>query len=133
MQGSVEDSSKILARLPCPYPNCYRRISDSHPHQFSKHLIGSIHSSYCVTHPTPHSKSSWANKSESTSSPLRFLLKKLDVKPRLIWWMLLLQEFDIEIRDKKGAENSVADHLSRIERESDPMPIRDEFPNEQLL
>ncbi|RDY13939.1 Pro-Pol polyprotein, partial [Mucuna pruriens] len=47
--------------------------------------------------------------------------------------MLLLQEFKIEIRDKKDAENSIADHLSRIERESEPMPIRDEFPDEQLL
>ncbi|RDX62587.1 hypothetical protein CR513_59065, partial [Mucuna pruriens] len=47
--------------------------------------------------------------------------------------MLLLQEFDLEIRDKKGAENSMADHLSRIEKESEPMPIRDEFPDEQLL
>ncbi|RDY03365.1 Retrovirus-related Pol polyprotein, partial [Mucuna pruriens] len=35
--------------------------------------------------------------------------------------------------DKKGAENSVADHLSRIEREDDLMPIRDEFLDEQLL
>ncbi|RDX98437.1 Retrovirus-related Pol polyprotein, partial [Mucuna pruriens] len=58
---------------------------------------------------------------------------KLDAKPRLIQWMLLIQEFNIEIKDKKGAENSVADHLSRIEREADPMPIRDEFPDEQLL
>ncbi|RDX84547.1 Retrovirus-related Pol polyprotein, partial [Mucuna pruriens] len=49
---------------------------------------------------------------------LRYLLKKPDAKPRLIRWMLLLQEFNIEIRDKKGAKNSVADHLSRIERES---------------
>ncbi|RDX71301.1 Retrovirus-related Pol polyprotein from transposon 17.6, partial [Mucuna pruriens] len=64
---------------------------------------------------------------------LRYLLKKPDAKPRLIRWMLLLQEFDIEIRDKKGTENSIADHLSRIERESEPMPIRDEFPDEQLL
>ncbi|RDX70206.1 Retrovirus-related Pol polyprotein from transposon 17.6, partial [Mucuna pruriens] len=64
---------------------------------------------------------------------LRYLLKKPDAKPRLIRWMLLLQEFDLDIRDKKGAENSVADHLSRIEKGSEPMPIRDEFPDEQLL
>ncbi|RDX91354.1 hypothetical protein CR513_26679, partial [Mucuna pruriens] len=42
-------------------------------------------------------------------------------------------KFFTEIRDKKGAENFVSDHLSRIERESEPMPIRDEFPDEQLL
>ncbi|RDX86436.1 Retrovirus-related Pol polyprotein from transposon 17.6, partial [Mucuna pruriens] len=54
---------------------------------------------------------------------LRYLLKKLDAKPRLIQWMLLLQEFNIVIRDKKGVENSIADHLSRIERESEPMLI----------
>ncbi|RDX75888.1 hypothetical protein CR513_44174, partial [Mucuna pruriens] len=42
-------------------------------------------------------------------------------------------EFDIEIRDKKGTENSVANHLSRVERESDPIPNRDEFPDEQLM
>ncbi|RDY12209.1 Retrovirus-related Pol polyprotein from transposon 17.6, partial [Mucuna pruriens] len=64
---------------------------------------------------------------------LRFLLRKPDAKPRLIRWMLLLQEFNIEIKDKKGAENLVADHLSRIERENDLMPIRDKFPDEQLL
>ncbi|RDX91888.1 Retrovirus-related Pol polyprotein, partial [Mucuna pruriens] len=39
----------------------------------------------------------------------------------------------LAIIDKKGVENSVADHLSRIEKEADPMPIKDEFPNEQLL
>ncbi|RDX87488.1 Retrovirus-related Pol polyprotein from transposon 17.6, partial [Mucuna pruriens] len=69
----------------------------------------------------------------SDHAALRFLLKKLDAKPRLIQWMLLLQEFNIEIKDKKGVENFVADHLSRIERESDLMPIQDGFPNEQLL
>ncbi|RDY12398.1 Retrovirus-related Pol polyprotein, partial [Mucuna pruriens] len=69
----------------------------------------------------------------SDHAALRYLLKKPDAKPRLIRWMLLLQEFNLEIRDKKGAENSVADHLSRIERESEQLPIRDEFPDEQLL
>ncbi|RDX78780.1 Retrovirus-related Pol polyprotein, partial [Mucuna pruriens] len=55
----------------------------------------------------------------SDHAALRFLLKKSDAKARLIRWMLLLQEFNIEIRDKKGAENSIVDHLTRIERNED--------------
>ncbi|RDX61443.1 Retrovirus-related Pol polyprotein, partial [Mucuna pruriens] len=42
-------------------------------------------------------------------------------------------ELDLEIRDKKGVVNPMADHLSRIEREPDPMPIQDSFLDEQLL
>ncbi|GKG00510.1 reverse transcriptase domain-containing protein, partial [Tanacetum coccineum] len=46
-------------------------------------------------------------------SALKYLLAKQDAKPRLLRWILLLQEFDIVIRDKKGAENLAADHISR--------------------
>ncbi|GKF32072.1 reverse transcriptase domain-containing protein, partial [Tanacetum coccineum] len=34
-------------------------------------------------------------------SALKYLLAKQDAKPRLLWWILLLQEFDVIIRDKK--------------------------------
>ncbi|RDX73863.1 Retrovirus-related Pol polyprotein from transposon 17.6, partial [Mucuna pruriens] len=51
----------------------------------------------------------------SDHAALKYLLKKLDVKPLLIQWMLLVQEFNLEIKDKKGAKNTVADHLSRIQ------------------
>ena len=70
-------------------------------------------------------------------SALRFLLSKTDAKPRLIRWILLLQEFDLEIRNKRGAENLVADHLSRLENphfdELKEEDIDDSFPEEKLF
>ena len=55
-------------------------------------------------------------------------MKKAESKPWLIRWMLWLQEFNLEIRDRSGTQNLVADHLSKIERSTDDAsPIGDEF------
>ena len=66
---------------------------------------------------------------------LKYLLTNQDAKARLIRWILLLQEFDLQIRDKKGVENVVADHLSRlaIAHNSHALPINDAFPEESLM
>ncbi|KAK1607928.1 hypothetical protein QYE76_031601 [Lolium multiflorum] len=64
---------------------------------------------------------------------IRYLMTKKDAKPRLIRWVLLLQEFDLHIIDRKGVDNPVADNLSRLENITyDPVPVNDSFPNEQL-
>ena len=68
-------------------------------------------------------------------STLKYLLTKQDAKARLIRWVLLLQEFNFQIKDKKGVENVVADHLSRltIAHNTHSPPINDKFPEESLL
>ncbi|GJZ19332.1 reverse transcriptase domain-containing protein [Tanacetum coccineum] len=69
-------------------------------------------------------------------SALKYLLAKQDAKPRLLWWILLLQEFDVIIRDKKGAENLATDHLSRLENPHqyvlENKKITETFPLETL-
>ena len=66
---------------------------------------------------------------------LKYLLSKQDTKPRLTRWILLCQEFNLTIKDKKGVENVVADHLSRLvpETTSKGLLIGDTFPDEQLF
>ena len=64
---------------------------------------------------------------------IKYLMEKKDAKPRLIRWVLLLQEFDLHIIDRKGAENPVADNLSRLENVlDDSLTIDDSFPDEWL-
>ena len=64
---------------------------------------------------------------------LKYMLSKRDTKPRLTRWILLCQEFNLPIKDKKGVENVVADHLSWLVPDSisHGLPIGDSFPDEQ--
>ena len=68
---------------------------------------------------------------------LKYLMAKKDAKPRLIRKILLLQKFDVEIRDKKEVENVVADHLSRLETSEEGFEkessIKEEFLDEYLF
>ncbi|GJV65289.1 reverse transcriptase domain-containing protein [Tanacetum coccineum] len=60
-------------------------------------------------------------------SALKYLFAKKDAKARLLRWVLLLQEFDFNVVDTKGAENLAADHLSRLEN-----PHKDVLENKNI-
>ena len=67
---------------------------------------------------------------------IKYLMENKDAKPRLIKWVLLLQEFDLEIKDKKGSDNVIVDHLSRMEKPTKKervTKIEENFPDEQLF
>nr|GEX68127.1 reverse transcriptase domain-containing protein [Tanacetum cinerariifolium] len=65
-------------------------------------------------------------------SELKYLFNKQDTKPRLLRWVLLLQEFDFTVRDKKGAKNLAANHLSRLENPSGDIMARTTLPKRCL-
>jgi len=71
----------------------------------------------------------------SDHATLKYLLSKKDSKARMVRWILLLQELDITIKDKKGTKNIVTDHLTRLttDSRSDITPIDDYFPDESLF
>ncbi|KAK4400704.1 hypothetical protein Sango_1176500 [Sesamum angolense] len=73
------------------------------------------------------------NKGLSPSTSLKHLMPKKDTKPMFIRWIFLLQEFDLTIKDKKGAENLVVGHLNQLITKGDTPPVKDELSDERLL
>ena len=62
---------------------------------------------------------------------IKYLMAKKDAKPRLIRCVLLLQEFDLKIKDKK-----CKDHLSRLEKPIEDergIEIEENFPDKQFF
>ncbi|GJT29327.1 reverse transcriptase domain-containing protein [Tanacetum coccineum] len=102
-------------------------------HKISKFRIEVDRAKVDVIAKLPHPTSV---KVYTDHSALKYLLAKKDAKPRLLRWILLLQEFDVIIHDKKGAENLAADHLSRLENphqgDLEKKEITKTFPLETL-
>jgi len=66
-------------------------------------------------------------------SALKHLIEKKDAKPHLIQWILLVLEFNLDIKEKAGTENVVANHLSILIFESQDSLINNVFPDEHLM
>ena len=64
---------------------------------------------------------------------LLYLVSKLSLTGKLARWMLLLQEFDLDIQHRPSMQHVVADYLSRIENGADAAEMDDDFPDGAIL
>ncbi|GJY24350.1 reverse transcriptase domain-containing protein [Tanacetum coccineum] len=135
---SLEFISKCLSRVdkmlqrPIHYASKTMNEAESHYTTTEKEMLAAVYAfekfrSYLVL-----------NKSivYTDHSALKYLFSKKDSKARLLWWVLLLQEFTFKVIDTKGAENLTADHLSRLENPYknvlDPKEVNEKFSLETL-
>ncbi|GJV79193.1 reverse transcriptase domain-containing protein [Tanacetum coccineum] len=133
-------SQKILLRLPIliapDWNKPFELMCDA-----SDFALGAVLGQRHEKHFRPiHYASKTMNEAESRYTTTEkemlavYLFAKKDSKARLLRWVLLLQEFDFDVVDTKGAENLAADHLSRLENphenELDPKEINEKFPLE---
>jgi len=66
-------------------------------------------------------------------SAIKYLTNKPIMNGRVTRWLILLQEFDITIKDRPGKENLVANFLSQVQRTNDAVEVEDQFPDEHLF
>ncbi|GJZ85955.1 reverse transcriptase domain-containing protein, partial [Tanacetum coccineum] len=129
--GIEVDKAKVDVIAKLPHPTTVKGIQ-SFPSHAEKELLAVV---YAFEKFRPYLVLS-KSIVYTDHSALKYLLAKQDAKPRLLRWILLLQEFDVVIRDKKGAENLAADHLSRLENphqsELEKKEITETFPLETL-
>nr|GEW80869.1 DNA-directed DNA polymerase [Tanacetum cinerariifolium] len=112
-QIPIDPQDQEKTTFTCPYGTfAYRRmpfgLCNAPGHKISKSGIAVDRAKVDVIAKIPHPTTF------KDHSALKYLLNKQDAKPRLLRWVLLLQEFDITILDKKGYENLAADHLSSL-------------------
>ena len=66
-------------------------------------------------------------------SAIKYLANKPITNGRVTIWLILLQEFDITIKDRPGKENHVADFLSRMSKPTDATVVEDQFLDKNLF
>jgi hypothetical protein len=66
-------------------------------------------------------------------SAIRYLANKPITNGWVTRWLLLLQEFDITIKDRPWRENLVTDFLSHIPKTDDSLTFEDQFPDEHVF
>ncbi|WMV58417.1 hypothetical protein MTR67_051802 [Solanum verrucosum] len=95
-----------------------------------------FHLAYYVRKTLNRAQNNYTITEQTDHATLRYLMAKKEAKPHFIWWLLLLQEFDFEVKDRKDCKNQVADHLSQLKLSvalAKQRAIDEAFPNDLVM